>query len=47
MTGWPVHGRDTTSGSVLEIGNPVKAYSSPEKSAVIQRSGRIVNRIPG
>jgi hypothetical protein len=47
MTGWPVHGRDTTSGSVPEIENPVETYSSPEKSAVIQRSGRIVKRIPG
>ncbi len=47
MTGQAVHGRDTTSGGVLEIGTPAEIYSSPEKSAVIQRSGRIVNRIPG
>jgi hypothetical protein len=47
MTGQAVHGRDTTSGNVPEIENPVKTYSSPEKSAVIQRSGRMVNRIPG
>jgi hypothetical protein len=47
MTDHAVHSRDTTSGSVLENGKRVKIYSSPEKSAVIQRSGRIVKRIPG
>jgi hypothetical protein len=47
MTGRAAGRRDTTSGSVLEIKNPDETYSSPEKSAVIQRSGRIVNRIPG
>jgi hypothetical protein len=42
-----VSGRDTAYRGVLEISDARGIYSSSEKSAVSQRSGRIVNRIPG
>jgi len=47
MTGQAAGSRDTATPSPLATENPAEIYSSPEKSAVIQRSGRIVNRIPG
>ncbi len=46
MTNGVVNCCDTTDHRALKMGNP-KDYSSPEKSAVIQRSGRMVNSTPG